>query len=51
LESDVTLNIAIVLSLVGLLIMCAFVYLMEGMARIHLSIVTFLFSGLFFSLL
>ena len=51
LESDSTLHVAIVFALVGFVAMASFIYLLEGMARVHISVVTFLFSGLFFSLL
>jgi hypothetical protein len=51
LESDTTLHIAIGLAFAGLIVMGVFVYLLEGMARVHLSVVTFLFLGLFLSLL
>lgn len=51
LESDATLNIAIVLAVVGVFVMGVFTYLLEGMARVHLGVVTFLFFGLFVSLL
>jgi len=51
LESDTTLNIAIVLSFLGLIVMAVFIFLFEGMARVHMAVVTFLFAGLSFSLL
>ena len=51
LQSDVTLNIAIFLTLLGMVVMSFFIFSLEGMARVHVSFVTFLFCGLFFSLL
>ena len=35
----------------GLIAMVVFAILLEGMARVHLSVVSFLFAGLFLSLL
>lgn len=51
LQSDITLNIAIVLTFLGMLIMGAFILHLEGMAKVHVSVVTFLFLGLLLSLL
>lgn len=51
LQSDSTLNIAIVLASMGMIAMAVLIFFMEGMARMHLSVVTFLFFGLFLSLL
>ncbi len=50
LESDITLNIAIILSFLGLMAMSVCGFLMEGMARIHLSVTGLLFLGLGLSL-
>lgn len=51
LQSDITLYIAIGLTSLGMIVMGIFILYLEGMARVHVSVVTFLFFGLLLSLL